>query len=285
MSVDSDGTEEHSWSVDPEDEQGADIVAAFGRQMRARREALGVRVAELASRIRYGEDLIYKVEGGKRIAKPEYLDRVDDALEAGGLIKAMKEDLGRARYPKTVRALAKMEADAVEICGYHTHNIHGLLQTEGHARALFEMRQPTHTLEEIERGVAGRLARRSVFDRKLAPAITVVQEEASLRRRIGGTMVWEAQLERILCVGQLRNVSIQVMPTDREVHAGMAGIIELLKFGDGTAVGRSDGAFNGRPVSDRKQLQILELRYGMIRAQALTPWESRAFIEHLLGET
>nr|WP_033320412.1 hypothetical protein [Streptomyces yerevanensis] len=51
------------------------------------------------------------------------------------------------------------------------------------------------------------------------------------------------------------------------------------------AVGRSDGAFNGRPTSDPKQLRILELRYGTIRAQALPPRESLAFIEQLLGET
>jgi hypothetical protein len=51
-------------------------------------------------------------------------------------------------------------------------------------------------------------------------------------------------------------------------------------------VGRSDGAYNGRPTSDPKQLRILELRYGTIRAQALTPRESLAFIEQLLlGET
>ena len=74
----------------------------------------------------------------------------------------------------------------------------------------------------------------------------------TLRRPIGGRMVLRRQLEHLLEVGQLRNVELQVMPTDREDHAGTGGRIELLKFGDGTAVGRTDGAFNGRPVSDPK---------------------------------
>ncbi|CAM5290833.1 hypothetical protein SVIOM342S_05695 [Streptomyces violaceorubidus] len=73
--------------------------------------------------------------------------------------------------------------------------------------------------------------------------------------------------------------------TAREEHFGTGGLIEVLKFPDGTAVGRSEGAFSGRPVSDPKQLRILELRYGMIRAQALTPRESRAVIEQMLGES
>lgn len=60
---------------------------------------------------------------------------------------------------------------------------------------------------------------------------------------------------------------------------------ELPKFNDGTATGRSEGAFSGRPVTDMKQLRILEMRYGIIRAEALTPRETLAFIEQLLGET
>ncbi|WP_328621013.1 Scr1 family TA system antitoxin-like transcriptional regulator [Streptomyces sp. NBC_00354] len=285
MGVDSDGTEEHSWAVDPEDEQGAAVVAALGRQMRARREALGMRVGDLAAAIQYGEALIYKVEGGKRIAKPEYLDKVDDALKAGGLIRAMVEDLVRVRYPKKVRDLAKMEEKAVEIGVYSVHAVHGLLQTPEWARAMFEMRQPAYSRAEVERFLAARMARRSIFDRDPAPALSFVQEEATLRRRIGGTMVWRQQLEHLLEVVQLRNLAFQVMPMDCEVHAGMDGGIEMLKFGDGSAVGRSEGAFYGRPVSDAKRFRILELRYGMIRAQALPPRESRAFVEHLLGET
>ena len=98
-------------------------------------------------------------------------------------------------------------------------------------------------------------------------------------------MVWRQQLERLLEVGRLHNVMLQVMPLNSEVHSGLDGRIEVLKFPDGTAVGRSDGAFSGRPISDPKQLRILELRYGTIRAQALSPWESLALIEQLLGET
>ena len=41
----------------------------------------------------------------------------------------------------------------------------------------------------------------------------------------------------------------------------------------------------GRPASEPKHLRILELRYGTIRAQALSPEESLAVIEQLLGET
>ncbi|MCC5478825.1 helix-turn-helix domain-containing protein [Streptomyces barringtoniae] len=277
--------DEPGWEVGPDDEWGVAVVATVGRQLKLRREAVGMKAGDFGKAVGYGEDLVYKIEGGKRIPRPEYLDKADMVLGAGGLIAAMKEDVAKVRYPKKVRALAESEGKAVEIGVYETSNIPGLLQTPEHARALLECWLPAYTPEDLERRVAARVARQSVFERSPAPALGFVLEEATLRRRVGGTMVRRQQFERLLEVGRLNNVTLQVMPLDSPPHPGMGGRIELLKFEDGTAVGRTDGAFNGRPVSNLKELRLLELRYGTIRAQALRPGDSLALIEKLLGET
>ncbi|MQS39313.1 helix-turn-helix domain-containing protein [Streptomyces katsurahamanus] len=279
-----DGVDEPGWDVDPDDEI-APAVEMAGAQLKAWREGAGKRVVEFGLLIGYSEDLIRKIERGARIPRPEYLDKADSVLNAEGRISAMKKVMAEARYPKKVRELAKMEAQAVEFALYNNHNIHGLLQTEEYARALFEMRRPAYSPDDVARMLAARMARQSVFERSSAPELSFIQEEVTLRRPIGGRMVLRRQLERLLEVGQLRNVEIQVMPTNREDHAAIDGAMEVLKFGDGSAVGRAEGVFNSRPVSDRKQLRIIELRYGIIRGQALTPGESLAFIEQLLGET
>ncbi|MFF5857831.1 helix-turn-helix domain-containing protein [Streptomyces sp. NPDC012751] len=277
--------DEPGWEVEPDDEWGAAVIATVGRQLKLRREAKGMRATDFARAMGYSEDMVYKIESGQRIPRPEYLDKADTLLEAGGLLSAMKEDVEKVRYPKKVRDLAEAEAKAVEIGAYVCNSISGLLQTPEHARAAFESRQPPYSQAEVERLLAARMARQSVFERDPAPVLSFVLEEALVRRPLGGTMVWRRQLERLLEVGRLRNVSLQVMPLRSEMHPGLDGRIEVLKFEDGTATGRSDGAFNGRPVSDLRQVRILELRYGTIRAQALPPRESRTFIEELLGET
>ncbi|WP_405480815.1 helix-turn-helix domain-containing protein [Streptomyces sp. NBC_00009] len=272
------------WGIEPGDETVA-LVEALGRQLRMWREAAGLRAAEFGARVGYGENQVYKLESGRRIPRPEFLVKADEVLGASGKIAAMSEDVAQAQYPKKVRELAKLEARAVELALYSNHNMHGLLQTEEFARALLSTRRPAYGPDELERMVAARVGRRSVFDRSPAPELSFVQEEVTLRRPTGGTMVLRRQLERLLELGQMRNVEIQVMPTSRGDHPGTGGLIEVLKFGDGSAVGRSDGEFGGRPVSEPRQLRILELRYGIIRAEALTAGESLAFIEHLLGET
>ncbi|MET9368275.1 helix-turn-helix transcriptional regulator [Streptomyces griseoflavus] len=277
--------DEPGWEVDPDDEWGVAVITTVGRQLKLRREAAGMRAGQFGAAIGYGEDLVYKVEGGKRIPQREYLDRADEVLGAGGLLSAAWEDVKKVRYPRKVRELAKLEAQAAEIGVYESISINGLLQTPEHARALFEVWQPAYSEEDLERVLAARMARQAIFERSPAPALSFVEEEAALRRRVGSTMVCRQQLEHLLEVGRLRNVTLQVMPTSSKAHPGLSGRIEILKFADGTAVGRSDGAYNGRPTSDPKQLRILELRYGTIRAQALPPEESLAFIEQVLGET
>lgn len=86
--------------------------------------------------------------------------------------------------------------------------------------------------------MAARMARRSIFDRDPLPSLGFVQEEVTPRRPVGGAAARCGQLERLLEVGRLRNVPIQVMPTHREEHPGTGGLIEVLKFPDGSAVGR-----------------------------------------------
>ncbi|RST13762.1 XRE family transcriptional regulator [Streptomyces sp. WAC05374] len=277
-------TDEPEQDVDLEDDSGA-VIAAVGRQVRLWREAASMRAADLGAAIGYGENQVYKVEAGKRIPKPEFLDRADEALGAGGKLAAMKKDVAEARYPKKVRDLAKLEADAVEMGAYAAGVVHGLLQTEEYARALYGERRPAFSEDQVEHFLAARMARQAVFERQPAPLLTFVQEEATLRRPTGGTMVLRRQLEHLLELSVLRHVEIQVMPTETEEHAGLNGSHRVLKLSDGTAVGHIEAPLTSRLVSDPKVVQILEMRYGMIRAQALTPRSSRTFIEKLLGET
>ncbi|MGY0069576.1 helix-turn-helix domain-containing protein [Streptomyces sp. QTS137] len=285
VTTEADRTDEPGWEVDPDDDWALAAVATVGRQLRLRREAAGMRVGEFAVAVGYGADLVYKIESGKRIPRPEYLDTADEVFNAGGLIAAMKEDVRKVRYPKKVRDLAQLEARAVELQLYDPLHIHGLLQTPECARALLSMRRPAYAADQVEQFIAARVARKEIFERDPAPELSFVLEEWTLRRPLGGRTVLRNQLEYLLEAGQLRNVELQVMPMDRDEHASVDGGIEVLKFEDGSAIGRSPAVANGRPVSELRQLRILELRYGIIRAQALTPRESTVFIEELLGET
>ncbi|GAT82262.1 DNA-binding protein [Streptomyces sp. F-3] len=279
-------TDADNWNTDPEDDEARGAMRAVIRQLKLWRESVGMTQAEFGAAIGYGQELVSSVERGRRIPRPEYLDAADEALNAGGKISAMKEDVAQARYPKKVRDLKKLEAEAVELGAYNNSVIHGLLQTEEYARAVFSARRPPFSASELEQRLSARVARQEIVDDTTArPFFSFVQCESTLRRPIGGKMVMRGQLERLLEVGQFSNVDLQVLPLDREENSGLAGSFRLLRLKDGTTVGHVEVQHISRVITDPKEVQLLDMRYGTIRAQALSPRESMALIEKALGET
>ncbi|MFD3586349.1 helix-turn-helix domain-containing protein [Streptomyces sp. NPDC058683] len=272
--------EEQDW-----DEGMSEVLEMVGRHVRRWRERAGLTQAELGSAIGYTEHQVSAVERGRRIPKPAFLDRADEVVGAEGMLAEFREDVEKVQYPKKVRDLARLEAEAVELGAYAGAVIHGLLQTKAYAEVLYRMHRPMLDEEVIERNVAARMARQEIFKRRPAPYLSFVQEEVTLRRLIGGRMVMRDQLQRLLDIGKLRNVEIQVMPTLLEDHAGLPGSFLLLAPKNGHKAAHSEAAFSSQVTADQSKVRMLEGRYGIIRAQALTPRESLAFIEKVLGET
>ncbi|MET9170317.1 MULTISPECIES: DUF5753 domain-containing protein [Streptomyces] len=274
------------WDAELEDEEAGAVIRTVARQLKLWRETAGLTQPEFGALIGYGEELVSSVERRRRIPRPEYLDAADEALGANGRISAMKADLEEVRYPKKVRDLKKLEADAVELCAYNNSVIHGLLQTEEYARAVLGARRPPFTADQLEQQVAARMARQEIVnDTTARPVFSFVQCESTLRRLIGGKMVMRGQLERLLGVAELRNVDLQVLPLSREENSGLDGPFRLLSLKDGTTVGHTEVLHISRVIAEPKEVQVLNIQYGIIRAQALSPRESMALIEKVLGET
>ncbi|MFI8487269.1 helix-turn-helix domain-containing protein [Streptomyces rubrogriseus] len=272
----------------PEDADGLlDLNRAVGRQVKLLRERAGLTQKELGDRLGYGEDLVSSLERGRRTPQPEFLDAADDLLGAGGLLQATKEDVARAkararvRHPSWFRDYARLEGEAVEVNFYNNHDVPGLFQTERRTRALYEMRKPLLAEETIEQRVTSRMDRQRILTEWPPPMVTAVIEEVVLRRPIGGHEVHREQLARLLELGRLRTVELQVMPTDRSEHACMGGSFTLLTPKGKPQVGYTEVQAVARLATDMDEVRILAARYGSIRAQALTPRESLALIERM----
>ncbi|MEG3626423.1 helix-turn-helix domain-containing protein [Streptomyces poriticola] len=268
----------------PEYEFGAGILSVFGRQLKLIRERAGVDRAKFGSLTGYSASTIASFEQARRIPPGKFIDRADEVLGAGGVLSAGKEEVARAQYPAFFRDAAKLEAEAVVLHVYATQAVPGLLQTEEYARAVFAMWRPQLDEEVVEQRLAARLARQAIFDRRPAPHVSFVIEEAVLLRPLGGDAVWRGQLEQILLIEEKRNVEIQLMPLSRQEHAGLAGPFTLMEMKDGRRIAYAEVQGDSRVHTVRQKVRELECTYGTLRAQAHTPAESRSLIERLLGE-
>ncbi|MGW6020629.1 helix-turn-helix domain-containing protein [Streptomyces sp. NPDC055099] len=268
----------------PECEVGSGILCVFGRQLKLFRERAGMDRARLGSLTGYSSSTIASFEQGRRVPPPKFIDRADEVLDSGGVLRAGKEEVARAQYPAFFRDAARLEAEAVELHVYANQAVPGLLQTEEYARAIFMMMRPPMSDELIEQRVSARLARQAILSGRAAPLTSFVIDEAVLRRPIGGRGVLRGQFEHIILVGERRSVEVQVMPLGCEENAGMAGPFTLIETREGRRIAYVEVQNVSRLHTERERVRVLEGKYGIIRAQALTPRKSLAYVEKLLGE-
>ncbi|THA29851.1 XRE family transcriptional regulator [Streptomyces sp. A1277] len=268
----------------------AHLFRALGRQLKFLRERAGMSQKELATATHCGEDLISAMERGVRTPQPEFLILADRALNTGGLLEAAADEVrealarSRTRHPGWFRDFARTEAEAVALHDYNNQVIPGLLQTEEYARAVFTQRRPLLDEQTIEKRVADRMARQQIFERWPAPTLSFIVEEAVLQRPIGGRAVHRAQLQRLLTVGRMRTVELQVMTTDRTEHPSLNASFTLV-----TPRGRPEAAYTetygyGRLITDPAEVRVFTERFGIMRAQALSPRETLTLIEKMLGD-
>jgi len=285
-------TEEGRLAAEPEedddmeldDDSANGLLRSFGRQVKALRIRAGMSKAQLGAELNYSESQIGSIEIGRRVMQSDAIDRCDEVLDAGGVLVAMKEQVERAGFPKFFRDARRYESQAVELHAYDTQVINGLLQTEDYARTVLRMRRPRTRGDVIDQQVASRVARQDIFERSPLPDMSFVLEEAILRRTFRDSVMMRAQWQRLLDVGRQNIAEIQIMPMDCDDHAGLNGPFSLMETEDGRRIGYMEVEGVSRLHTARKRVRELDLKYGVIRAQALSPSPSLALIDQLLGE-
>ncbi|MFI8371369.1 Scr1 family TA system antitoxin-like transcriptional regulator [Streptomyces sp. NPDC085466] len=268
----------------------AHLFKALGKIIKVLRTNAGLSQAQLAVETHCSEDLVSAMERGVRTPQPEFLLRAETALNAGGVLAAAVEDTekalarARVRHPDWFRSYAAAEAEAVAVHYYAPQAVPGILQTHAYAEAAFRHRRPLHDEEKIAKLLADRLDRQVIFEKQPAPTMSFVIEESVLLRPLGGRVAFREQVRRLIEVAALRNVHLQVMPMAHEEHPSLGGQFTLLTLKGRREVAYTESYQHARLITDPDEARMYSERYGIMRAQALTPRESLEHLEKLLGE-
>lgn len=122
-----------------------------------------------------------------------------------------------------------LEAEAVRVSTYEAEVVPGLLQTEAYARAVYRL---TAGEDDLDRKVAARLRRQHVLRGDSPATFSAVLNEAVLLRAFGGVTVMREQLEYIVELAALPNVTIQVLPFSVGGHPATTTPYVILSFPD-----------------------------------------------------
>ncbi|MGW3092059.1 helix-turn-helix domain-containing protein [Streptomyces sp. NPDC001102] len=260
-------------------------MRTFGAVHQALREHAGMSREEYADLVRFSKHTVTSVELGRRMPDTAFVERAEELLgNTGALRKALPTLARQPGLAAWFRRWARLEATAVTLYTYECRLIPGLLQTEAYARTLFTNQLPPLDDEQIEAQWVARATRQHLLRERPNTAFGFILEEHLFRRRTGGVQVTRQLIDHVLRIAELRNVEIQVMPTEQETHAGLDGPVQLLETPENRWFAYCEGQRGGLLVSDAKDFSALQARYARMRSQALTLTDSLSLLQRIRGE-
>ena len=299
------GTEEpEGGQPDPGmDEPPADgfvLRMLLGSQLRRLREAAGVTPDRAGYEIRASRSKISRMETGRVGFKTR---DVEDLLTFYGVTDEQAQsrllDLaGQSKrmdwwtsysdvLPGWFENYLGLESVSSTMRTFEIQFVHGLFQTEDYARAVTMLGHRAAPETEIDRRVALRMARQDLLNSAQPPRVWSVMDEAALRRPVGGRDVMRAQLNRLLEVAGLNQVTLQVVPFRRGGHAAAGGSFTVLRFGepdlpDVVYIEQLTSALYLERRSDVDHYMEIMNR---LSAEALTPAGTTKLIKEIIRET
>ncbi|MGY1897556.1 helix-turn-helix domain-containing protein [Nocardia gipuzkoensis] len=235
-----------SAGADPVSGGGPTVLRmVLGGRLRRLRESCGLTREDAGEAIRGSHSKISRLELGRtgcrerdlvdlldlyRVTDPEerrrYLELARQANTSGWW--ARDNDW----LPKWFDTYLGLEQAARRIRSYEPRAVPELLQTPEYARALLTLSHPGESEESIERRVALRMRRQDILTGPHPPQLWVIIEEAALRRRIGGSTVWRAQLDHLLRMEAQPNITVQILADDVGGPALTDGAFTILRFAE-----------------------------------------------------
>ncbi|AWZ06167.1 MULTISPECIES: helix-turn-helix transcriptional regulator [unclassified Streptomyces] len=263
-------------SLDP----SASPLDYYGSELRRLREAAGLKQGQLGDIIFCAGSLIGQIETARKVPTRDFSERLDAALNTGGLFSRLVGLVLRSQLPTWFQPYAEMEAKAEYISTYQCQLVYGLLQTEAYARAVIGVEQP----DTVDAPVAARIDRQRILSRGTPPVLWVVLDEAALHREIGGHAVMRNQLAHLLDLRDRQWVNIQVLPFAAGQHAGMMGSFTVLRFENDPDLHYSESYDSGHMTANPQVIRERSVGYARLQAEALSPGKSAALIARVMEE-
>ncbi|HEY9388406.1 MAG TPA: helix-turn-helix transcriptional regulator [Mycobacteriales bacterium] len=124
-----------------------------------------------------------------------------------------------------------LETRAERICVYSAMLVPGQMQTRDYAEAVIRnAAEPGTSEEQIDRWITFRTQRQRVLDDAGATQLSVVLDESTLHRQIGGSTIFHNQLRHLVQVSQRPNIEVRVLPFSVGTHPGLDGTFDLFRM-------------------------------------------------------
>jgi hypothetical protein len=266
-------------------DDASDPTSYFGREVKRARIAAKLTLVQFGRIIDYDAGQISRIERGRRPPTEKFAQMCDKAFPGrdGWFERFYRESRKWAATPPWFRSwIEQWELRAVDLCIWQPSSLSGLVQTEAYADALLRT-FPGVTPEQVTERLAARMGRQAILTRVHAapPMVWFLVDEAALRRCTGSPETMAAQLDHLLDVAGLPNVTLQVVPN--VAHAALTGGFVVAQTAK-SAAAYIETALTGQVFEDADAVRELATRFDALRTEALRGTESLHLIEKVASE-
>jgi DNA-binding XRE family transcriptional regulator len=243
----------------------------FGKQMRKHRDALDLLQVDIAKVLGVVGSCYSSWETGARKVDEKYVNKLDEALKAGGRIAEEWEKASRqVKTPFRFAELPELEGAATQIRDFQTLVFPGLIQTQGYARAIFEDGYPGMPSASVEELVRARISRQRILEEEPRPLVLFLIAEAVFHQQVGnrGPELLHEQVQRVLHEMESGRVRVQIIPRDTKRHYGSGGPFRLYTFADEPSVASAEYMTGETVISDKNRYQECVTTFGLLQGEA-----------------
>ncbi|MFD5896838.1 helix-turn-helix domain-containing protein [Streptomyces sp. NPDC060366] len=264
-----------------------------GIELRKLRERAGLSGSAVAAFLGGERAQVSHLESGRYGVSAERVRRIAAHCSATDkhLVDAladMAEERGKGWWeeyrgvlPPGFLDLAELEHHAAYLRAIQMLNVPGLLQTEAYARELITSGVTNLPTADIDARVEHRTRRREIFDRPNPPKFEAIIHEAALRMRYSSLDVMRAQLDFLHDASQWPNVTIRIIPFDRQITGSVHSVLYAGAAIPQLDTVQIDSAFHGGHLDAEAQLARYRALLDSLVAISLDADESRKFIQQI----
>ncbi|MFI9330425.1 Scr1 family TA system antitoxin-like transcriptional regulator [Kitasatospora sp. NPDC052868] len=254
--------------------------AALGVQLRRSREGRSLTQAQLGETISFSASYISRIERGVEPPSRRLAQEVDRALETGGTIELMLDQLEHSVLIEGFPEFAEHESRATAIRLFEIGVVPGLLQVQSYAEA-YEMaavRQGNSTQAQAAERLAFLRARQARLSEARPPTVQAVLDATCLLRPIGGAGVMVEQLRHLEALADCPMNVLQVAPLELGEDRPLNHPLVLLSLPDRRVMGYTETLQRGYLERDAETVAGWVSSYDRLQVEALSRAASVAYI-------
>ncbi|MGW3770586.1 helix-turn-helix domain-containing protein [Actinomadura verrucosospora] len=238
------------------------------------REKMGLSLTQCGEIMGVTRGSVSNFEAGRRRPHDDHMRALDRHFGTGMLFQLLLWFARMAHDPNWGRQLVKYEQEAHLIKTYHGQVIPLALQTDEYTWAYVQV----GNRKDFDSEMAERVARKkSFFSRGSAVEMWATIDESVLAREVGGPEVMRAQLEHLLAMAELPQVSIRIIPFGSGAHVGVDGSLQVLSL-ESRDIAYSGAQNGGRLIETPGEVRELSVMFDRIGAKAASEAASREII-------